>query len=333
MGMEEKLVKEVSVVASPEDDFIDEATRNESNRKMKVPGEVAAIGKMSFEVAKLRSELKTKTIPQLEEVLKRQENLLMNKSLVRKLPDKGEKARKTVDLIQVLLKEKAMVKDLEEDMNKLKIYTEAMEWKNTLLDSDDDSDPEVDVPVKNPLTVLAQGVIPAKSKRGKIEADFTHKYELEEFAKKEAEKVDNTQQKETFVPYRSARSTCVDECLKQKLTPGGVKSTQSSTRHLNHPKTPSIPLPPVYMCQSKQLSLADSLKLQQEQDVKLREMQMKHAAEKLSQGVAKLEVVVAGQFEEYRDTKEESEGEEEGDSGDEGVGVVGVQQIVEDDDS
>ena len=40
-----------------------------------------------------------------------------------------------------------------------------------------------------------------------------------------------------------------------------------------------------------------------------------------------------GQFEEYRNPRDElSGGEEEGDSGDEGVGVVGMQQLTEDHD-
>ena len=105
---------------------------------------------------------------------------------------------------------------------------------------------------------------------------------------------------------------------------------------MNHPGTPSIPLPPQYSCQTKQLTLVDSLKLQQDQDKRLRDIQLKHAAERLanSKGLVKLglsDIVVKGQFEEYRDHQGDvSEAEEEGDSGDEGVGVVGIQQLAED---
>jgi len=337
MGMEQKPDKKAPLAARQEEDFVEVATRNEIERRMKVPGQVQPIGKMSFEVAKLRAELKSKTVPQLQEVLERQEKLLGNRSLVKRLPDKGEKARNTKEMVMELLKDKEKVKGLEIDMNKLKINTEAMEWKNTLLDSDDDSDPETDRPVKDPLALLAQGVVPAKSSKGKQEDEETHNEELELFARRETEKVDGTHTKDSFVPFRSTRTTCLNVDLISQLGAGGTKEKSSSPRSSPHPKTPSIPLPPVYSCQTKQLSLADSLKLQQDQDRRLRDMQLRHAAEKLaaSKGAVILglkEIVGKGQFEEYRDTREDSGGEEECDSEDEGVKVVGIQQLTEDND-
>jgi len=314
------------------EDFIAVATRTESERLMKVPGVVPPIGKMSHEVAKLRSELRSKSVLELQEVLDRQQKILGNKALVSKLPDKGQRARNTRDMVTELLNEKEKVEGLEKKMTKLKINTEAMEWKNTLLDSDDDSDPEVDGQAKNPLAVLAQGVIPSKSSRGKAEED-AHTTELELFALKEAEKIDNTTPRDSFVPFKSAKTTCLTVDMKEKLVPATTVSGDdvNHTKKLKHPRTPSIPLPPLYTCQTKQLSLADSLKLQQDQDKRLKDVQLKHAADRLanSKGLVKLglaDIVVKGQFEEYRNPQEElSEGE--GDSGDEGVGVVGIQQI------
>jgi len=334
--MEQTVDKVAPLKVRQEEDFIDLATRTESERLMKVPGKVQAIGKMSWEVTKLRGEMKTKTVPQLREVLERQQKILGNKYLVAKLKDKGERARGTRDMVIELLKEKEKVEGLEEKLTKLKINTEAMEWKNTLLDSDDDSDPEAEGPVKNPLAVFAQGVVPTKSSKGKEELD-AHNTELELFAMKETEKVDNTQTKDSFVPFRSARTTCLNVDLRSKLGAGGSDENPSSTRRSPHHTTPSIPLPPVYNCQTKQLTLADSLKLQQDQDRRLKDIQLKHAAERLasSKGLVKLglnDIVVKGQFEEYRNTLEDSGGEEDGESGDEGVGVVGIQQLTEDND-
>merc|ERR1712131_286264 len=85
------------------------------------------------------------------------------------LPDKGEKARKTKEMIVGLIIDKEKVEDLEDEMKKMKINTEKMEWKGGLLDSDDDSDPEDDAPSKNPLSVLAQGIIPKVSSTAKSE--------------------------------------------------------------------------------------------------------------------------------------------------------------------
>ena len=145
--------------AKPEFDFVAAATRNEEKRKMKIPGEVPPVGKMSIEIARLREEIKTKTVSQLKEVLDRQEKILKNPALVKRLPDKGEKARKTKEMIVGLIIDKEKVEDLEDEMKKMKINTEKMEWKGGLLDSDDDSDPEDDAPSKNPLSVLAQGKV------------------------------------------------------------------------------------------------------------------------------------------------------------------------------
>ena len=302
---------------------------------------VHPIGKMSYEVAKLRAELRSKSVPQLQEVLDRQQKILGNRALVSRLPDKGERAKNTRDMVIELLKDKEKVDGLEKEMNKLKINTEAMEWKNTLLDSDDDSDPEDEGPVRNPLAVLAQGVVPSKSSKGKLEEE-AHNTELELFAQKEAEKVDNTESKNSFVPFKSAKTTCLSVDLKSRLgtKESGDDSEPNSDGKIrrkipSHPGTPSIPLPPQYSCQTKQLTLVDSLKLQQDQDKRLKDIQLQHAAERLasSKGLVKLglsDIVVKGQFEEYRDQQEDiSEEEEDGDSGDEGVGVVGIQQMTE----
>lgn len=341
MGMEETADKLAPLSERQKEDFIAVATRTESERLMKVPGVVHPIGKMSHEVAKLRAELRSKSVPQLQEVLDRQQKILGNRALVSRLPDKGERAKNTRDMVIELLKDKEKVDGLEKEMNKLKINTEAMEWKNTLLDSDDDSDPEDEGPVRNPLAVLAQGVVPSKSSKGKLEEE-AHYTELELFAQKEAEKVDNTESKNSFVPFKSAKTTCLSVDLKSRL---GTKESGDDSKLNNdgkirrkipsHPGTPSIPLPPQYSCQTKQLTLVDSLKLQQDQDKRLKDIQLQHAAERLasSKGLVKLglaDIVVKGQFEEYRDQQEDiSEEEEDGDSGDEGVGVVGIQQMTE----
>ena len=316
-------------------DFVVTATRTENDRKLKVPGDVPAVGKMSFEIARLREEIKTKNVPQLREILERQDRILNNPGLVKKLPDKGEKARSTKDMILKLINEKEKVDDLEEEMKKMKINTEKMEWKGGLLDSDDDSDPENEDSGKNPLSVLAQGIVPKVSSKAKSKVEVENdrdRSDLELFAIKEAEKVDNLPNKETFVPYKAAKTELSDETkcsLQIKLA-----SADNSKIRGRRPAvtTPAIPLPSVYNCETKQLSLAESMQLQQQQDRKLRDIQLKHAAEKLSAGKEIRDLnevrIEGGQFEEYRDNNEEEEQEE--DSGDEGVGVVGIRQMQDD---
>ena len=316
-------------------DFVVTATRTENDRKLKVPGDVPAVGKMSFEIARLREEIKTKNVPQLREILERQDRILNNPGLVKKLPDKGEKARSTKDMILKLINEKEKVDDLEEEMKKMKINTEKMEWKGGLLDSDDDSDPENEDSGKNPLSVLAQGIVPKVSSKAKSKVEVENdrdKSDLELFAIKEAEKVDNLPNKETFVPYKAAKTEISNEtkCSLQ-IKPASADNSKIRGRR-PAVTTPAIPLPSVYNCETKQLSLAESMQLQQQQDRKLRDIQLKHAAEKLAAGKEIRDLnevrIEGGQFEEYRDHNEEEEQEE--DSGDEGVGVVGIRQMQDD---
>merc|ERR1712029_344758 len=161
--------------------------------------------------------------------------------------------------------------------------------------------------------------------------------DLELFAQKEIEKVDKLAPKESFVPFNNLKTTKVDEELRKQIgtapTRNKVSPPRSKIKFVPKHKTPSIPLPNVYVCETKQLSLAESLKLQQEQDKKLREIQMKHAAEKLMAssnvgGVSEEVETIGSQFQEYRSkTEEEEEEVDDVDDDDEGVGVVGVTQL------
>merc|ERR1719219_29412 len=92
---------------------------------------------------------------------------LNNSALINKLPDKGAKARSKREIILQLLKDKERLEGLESQLKVMKIDTDKMEWKGRLLDSDDDSDPETDGPVKDPLVLLAQGLVPTKSTKAK----------------------------------------------------------------------------------------------------------------------------------------------------------------------
>ena len=69
----------------------------------KVPGEVVPIGKLSHEVKAFRESILKKNIPELQEVLSRQNLILSNEKLVSKLPDKGAKLKEKVREIEVCI--------------------------------------------------------------------------------------------------------------------------------------------------------------------------------------------------------------------------------------
>ena len=284
---------------------------------MKSPGDIVGIGKMEHEVAKLRSELRSKSAVQLKEAVARQSKLLENKALVSRLPDKGEKCRYgffivslavavlqltglsfiscfyrlSLTVMKQLLSERRKEEDLEVGMEKMKISTERMEWKNRLLDSDDDSDPEKDP--EDPLAVLAQGLVPHTSTRAKSiptneiptqDEDRTEngnsnvlgarQAEVEKFATAQASRVDLVLMPHNrFTPHSSVKQTALDPELRHRLGAGGTSSKPEGSPSPK-PGTPNMPLPPTYSNTTCLLTLGDSLRLQQEQEKRVREAQV-----------------------------------------------------------
>lgn len=323
---------EFSLIKNPAASELPGLAFGDSNQAlhMKVPGTVPAVGRMSHEVEKLRRELRNRTVQELEAALRRQKVILGNRALMARLADHGERSRQSVVAIELLLEERKKENSLYLDMEKLKINTDKMEWKNRLLDSDDDSDPEHEGVGGDPLAVLAQGVVPPSSSRARETSD------LEVFAQGQADRVDEVKVGPRFSPHNSVRQSVLDPALR-KLLGGGEGREEASPGKEDRPATPNMPLPPLYTCKAQSLSLGDSLKLQQEQEKTLREVQTKHAHARLA--AMRQEVVVSGcsqkkvvvreeevevaRFQDYRDPGEESQEEEEEDD-DEGVGVVGV---------
>ena len=70
---------------------IEPCTKTTTNKK--VPGEVLPIGKLEDEAKKFEKEITKKTTPELQDLLERQNRILLNAKLIQALPDKGAKVR------------------------------------------------------------------------------------------------------------------------------------------------------------------------------------------------------------------------------------------------
>ena len=185
-----------------------------------------------------------------------------------------------------LLAERTKEEELEVGMEKMKISTEKMEWKNRLLlDSDDDSDPERDP--EDPLAVLAQGLVPPTSSRAQSKdrredrmSNFVgSRPEVEKFATAQASRVDlvSTPQNR-FIPHSSVKQVALDPELRHRLGAGGTSTSPNPPAHSPSPKpgTPNMPMSLNYTnTTSCLLTLEDSLRLQQEQEKRIREAQVK----------------------------------------------------------
>ena len=297
---------------------------------LKVPGETWGVGKMGHEVAKVRAEMRARSAEELREVVGRQARLAASAGLLARLPDRGARCRATLTTLRALLEEREGEEALAAKMGAMRIDTERMEW-GTRLDSDDDSDPEGEP--RDPLAVLAQGLVPRQAARARGEGQGE---QVERFATLQASRVDQLVPSTKFSPHSSAKQMALDPALRLSLgetttsTTNSTNSTSTITSSSTSTSTttsvsrsPMMPLPPSYTCTTTRLTLAESLKLQQEQEARARGSAVRAAQARLAAStLAPGEPVEQGRFLEYRQPGEASDEEE--DSGDEGVGVVGI---------
>jgi len=336
-------------------DYLYKKSKEDKSMIWKVPGALAPMGKMAHEKAKEKRDFHKKNLVELKEMLARQKQLLGNKSLVSKLPDKGDKARARMDEILKLIQERERQDDLTEKMAGLGIGklidTDAMEWVNrgedaVHLDSDDDPDPEEDKLPSNPFKVLASRELPYRQtkKPQREESQETGSIDLEASSVDphvvaKTAKVDDIQPTSRFMPFASTASasprwlsSSSQPCDKNSPSEDHVnKDNLGEKPHKRAPtlnpshKTHPIPLPPKpYNCKTVLLPLMESLELQRHQAVKLKEVQMKHAAERLAAGrlLAPVEAVSIVDADNYRTPVDDFGSDDEVDDlGDEEGGI------------
>uniref|UniRef100_A0A1B6LRU8 Uncharacterized protein n=2 Tax=Graphocephala atropunctata TaxID=36148 RepID=A0A1B6LRU8_9HEMI len=274
----------------------------------KIPGDIPAESKK--EKQGYIGDLSQKTIPQLNDLLQRQLKILSNRVFISNLADKGEKIRKLKEAIEEELKGRdeserlsgmlaAMSVNGKEDMD-------ALEWTGNCAPghaartddtnlSDDDDDP-----LKILATHSGAGFHKKKHKVIKPEEPLINPSDLEpegevleEYAKHLCEKMDSVKPvdpkaKTKFLPFKTlshSRPGC-----KQEVDRGRRWEVTAAT-----------PPPPIHG-DAKLVSLQESIKLQCEQQQKLKEIQTKHAAERLATtqdySVGRLPLSAGG----YRDT-------------------------------
>lgn len=354
MGKEEKMKKAAPKMATiPESgdnlDYLYKKNKEDKSMIWKVPGSLAPMGKMAHEKDKERREFKKKSLVELKEMFSRQKQLLGNKSLMSKLPDKGEKARTRMEEILKLIQGKEREDDLTEKMAGLGIGklidTDAMEWVKrgkdaAHLDSDDDPDPEDDKLPSNPFKVLASRELPYRQTNQKYQ-EQTHEEGsidpvVDPYTVANTSKVDEIQPTSRFMPFAST----MNETPRWNASHSQAcdKNSPISEDHVNKdnlgekpPKrapalnparrTDPIPLPPKpYTCKTVLLPLLESLELQRHQATKLKEVQMKHAAERLAAGrlLDPVEAVSIADADNYRTQIDDFGSDEEVDSETEG---------------
>lgn len=250
---------------------------------MKIPGILPPLPKSEID-GKI-TDLSSKTVPELLELRDRQRKLLNNKSFIAKLGDKGAKIQAFHDKVVVELK----TKNDEEQTCKLfdhmklsdtdKQSVQSIEWEgkltrkdNVVLDSDDDSDPE------NVLHILSQST--ANEKKIKVIEPEKPLITTEELmtigevphVKYIMEKSEIQAKPKTTGQFKPFKTTITDVHKPEKEI--------LRKKHINWENTAATP-PPILHSPAKILNLEESLKLQKEHNIHLKELEARHAAEKL----------------------------------------------------
>ncbi|CAG9783984.1 unnamed protein product [Diatraea saccharalis] len=231
------------------------------------------------------TDLSHKTIPELLDLRDRQLKLLNNKSFITKLADKGAKIQLFHDKIAAVLKAKQEEDHtcrLFSDMKLNPIEQEAVqnvEWEGKInnkedscLDSDDDSDPEDVMHILSQSTATEKKVKVLQAEKPSITVDDLIKIGDVPHVKYLVEKTESkckSKDKGLFKPFKTTKSDVHDP----------AKEVHRK-KHTKWEVTAATP-PPIIHGPAKLLPLEESLELQKQYNIHLKEIEAHHAAEKL----------------------------------------------------
>ncbi|KAK9503228.1 hypothetical protein O3M35_011845 [Rhynocoris fuscipes] len=210
----------------------------------------------------------------LLELLDRQKKLLSNRAALERLPDKGAKIKQAKKEIEDELEKRSSSTDLSNVMAGLTLSApqiNALEWTKSVEQVKDKFTEELNDNEENPFRILASHSGTSYSKKTirkeeKPEELITEKDIEEIYAQKLCDKIDHVQAKEKFLPHKTLNNKY---CSKKSPTDFKPENLCSASE------------PPSKYGTVKTISLETSIKLQFEQAEHLKEVQLKHAAERL----------------------------------------------------
>lgn len=230
------------------------------------------------------TDLPSKTIPELVELKNRQLKLLNNKGFIHKLPDKGAKIQTFVEKIETHLKLKQDAEETHRLFEKLNLNVDhnsvqQVEWqgkiqknKETYLDSDDDSDPEDLIQILSQNTAQEKKVKVLQPEKLLVTPDDLIKIGENPHVKYIVNKTEvppNPKAPGQFKPYKTTKTDVHNP------------ETEKHRRKQKHWENTAASPPLIINGPAITISIAESLKLQKEQNQHLKETEALHAAEKL----------------------------------------------------
>lgn len=243
----------------------------------KVPGEVKPIGRLDHELETFRKSIEKKTVPELKDLLARQNVILSNTKLVAKLPDKGAKVEQKKKDIEKLIETRAKaIDETAELMNGLKLVdTNALEFNRggamyKHLNTPDSHSEKTTQKVDNSvLGILASKEVPDKA--------FQENYSLD-LAQKFDSKIDPDNLSKA--PFNQIKRVELDKKSKDKI----VLKRQENRDAIKTRTVEVMPLPPdnYERLKVQQINLTESMELQRQQVHRIKEAKIQNALDKLT---------------------------------------------------
>ncbi|XP_053625556.1 DNA-directed RNA polymerase II subunit GRINL1A [Plodia interpunctella] len=230
------------------------------------------------------TDLSSKTISELLELKERQLKLINNKAFICKLADRGEKLKLFYEKILNNLKEKEEEERTCHLFNKLNLGVDKqsvqnVEWEgklaskeNEYLDSDDDSEPEDVLHILSQSTSLEKKVKVLPPEKALITTEDLNSITEMPHVRYIVEKTENNPKPKPTGQFKPFKTTKSDVHNPEKEI--------HRKRHKNWEVTSATP-PPIVHGPAKLLTLEESLKLQKDHNIHLKEIEAQNAAEKL----------------------------------------------------
>ncbi|XP_014370911.2 DNA-directed RNA polymerase II subunit GRINL1A [Papilio machaon] len=276
----------------------------------KIPGALPPLPKCEID-GKI-TDLSSKTIAELFELRDRQLKLLNNKGFINRLSDKGAKIQELYDKVvkEIKLKqEEESTCKLLKNLNLNNDSVQNVEWEgkivnkeNTYLDSDDDSDPEDVLHILSQRTAQEKKIKVIEQEKPLVTPEDLVKIGEIPHIKYLVEKAEQKVKPKPTGHYKPFKTTKSDVHNPEKEI--------QRKKHKHWEVTAATP-PPIVHGPAKVLSLEESLKLQKEYNVHLKEIEVQHAAEKLLSrtGIKMASISDVSKFGKYREAGSDNSAE------------------------
>ena len=282
-------------------------------QQRKFPGEVKPAGKLDFEIETFRKSIEKCTLPEIKDILARQDAILSNSKLMSTLPDKGLKVQLKKKKVEELIESRTKaIDEASELLSGLKLIdTNSLEFRLGGAMYKHLNIPDEQIKEKTDSTnvfgILASKEVPDKAS--------LENYSIELAQKLDARKAPTDDL--ANAPFKQLKRSELDDKSKGKIT---LKRREDRT-DIKTRQREVMPLPPYNYngLKVQEINLTESMEIQKQQEHRVKDARIQNALDKLLvPGTSKkVNFNITHNFEEvspdmrYRENKEEEDEFEE----------------------